>query len=199
MVYAGGFENSVINYLKGVDRKNPGLFGKSRQKLIQRCKDVDPLRLVREPCNPFDSNAIKVCSWNEQQLGYLSRYVASKVAPLLDSGKTVEAKVKEVGNVGTYYDCLVEITVENIVWGKDRTPVDKSRVDKLGLKEIGFVDAVCPHCSSTLEKKPIRKKKCPDCGKYIYVSTRPIDGEKVLVTEAQSAEIDRQWKIVNGL
>jgi len=131
MVYAGAFEDSVITYLKGVDRKNPGLFGKSRQKLIQRCKDGDPLRLVREPSNPFDSVAVKVCNWKEQQLGYLSKYVASKVAPLLDSGKAVQAEVREIRNVGTYYDCLVEITVENIVWGKDRTPVDKSRIDEL--------------------------------------------------------------------
>jgi len=199
MVYAGAFENSVITYIKGVDRRNPGLFGKHRQKLIRDCKSGEVLKLIREPNNPVDENAIKVCNQKKQQLGYLSRHVASKVAPLLDSGKIVEAEVREIGNIGTHYKCLVEITVENIVWGKARTPIDKSRVDELGLKEIGFVDAVCPHCLSTLEKKPIRKKKCPDCGNFIYVSTRPIDGERVLVTEAQSAEIDRQWKIVNGI
>lgn len=27
----------------------------------------------------------------------------------------------------------------------------------------------CPYCNKPLEKKPIKKKKCPSCGEYIYV------------------------------
>jgi len=198
MVYSGSPESSVITYVKGVDRKNPGLFGKHRQKLIQRCKHGDPLRLVREPNNPVDTNAIKVCNWKKQQLGYLSKYVASKVAPLLDCGKIVEAEIREISESGAHYDCLIEVTAENIVWGQDRNPLDMSKPSDLGLQEIGFVDAICPYCSSALEKKPGRKKKCPHCGNFIYVRTRPIDRERVLVTEGQLAEIERQWAIMSG-
>jgi DNA-directed RNA polymerase subunit RPC12/RpoP len=63
---------------------------------------------------------------------------------------------------------------------------------------IGNLDAVCPHCNQGLEKKPGRKKKCPRCGQFIYVRTRPSDGEKVLVTEAQAEKIQEQWFIVHG-
>jgi len=198
MVYTGSRENSIITYIKGVNRRNPGLFGKHRQKLIRDCKSGEVLKLIREPSNPVDGNAIKVCNRKKQPLGYLSRHVASKVAPLLDSGKTVEVEVRKIRDIGTHYDCLVEIPAENIVWGKNGNPIDMARPSDLGLKEIGFVDAVCPYCSSALEKKPGRKKKCPDCANFIYVRTRPIDGERVLVTEAQAAEIERQWEIMSG-
>lgn len=63
---------------------------------------------------------------------------------------------------------------------------------------LGNVDAVCPHCNQALEKKPGRKKKCPYCGQFIYVRTRPSDEQQVLVTEAQAEEIEEQWSIVNG-
>jgi hypothetical protein len=198
MVYSGSPESSIVTYLKGVNRKNPGLFGKHRQKLIRDCKSGQVLKLTREHNNPVDENAITVCNWKKQPLGYLSRHVASKVAPLLDSGKTVEVEVRKIRDIGSHYDCLVEITAENIVWDKNGNPMDMSKPSDLGLKEIGFVDAICPYCSSALEKKPSRKKKCPDCGNFIYVRTRPIDRERVLVTEEQTAEIDRQWEIMSG-
>jgi hypothetical protein len=63
---------------------------------------------------------------------------------------------------------------------------------------IGNIDAVCPYCNQGLDKKPGRKKRCPHCGQSIYVRTRPSDGEKVLVTEAQSEQIEEQWFIVHG-
>jgi DNA-directed RNA polymerase subunit RPC12/RpoP len=56
--------------------------------------------------------------------------------------------------------------------------------------EIGNLDAVCPYCGKSLEKKPGRKKKCPHCGKYIYVRTRPSDGKRVLVTVGQMKVIE---------
>jgi len=69
---------------------------------------------------------------------------------------------------------------------------------KRQLKMVGNVDPICPHCNKGLEKKPGRKKKCPHCGQFIYVRTRPSDGKRVLVTETQAEEIAEQWAIVNG-
>jgi len=69
---------------------------------------------------------------------------------------------------------------------------------KRQLKAVGNVDPICPHCNEGLEKKPGRKKKCPHCGQFIYVRTRPSDGKRVLVTEIQAEEIAEQWAIVNG-
>lgn len=66
------------------------------------------------------------------------------------------------------------------------------------LPKIGNVEAICPHCNQSLEKKSGRKKKCPNCGEYIYVRTRPIDNQKVLVTQDQTEIIEEQWAIVYG-
>lgn len=52
----------------------------------------DTLRLVREPDNPHDRNAVKV-EWQGQQLGYLPRMENQAVAAELDRGTAVEARI----------------------------------------------------------------------------------------------------------
>jgi len=59
--------------------------------------------------------------------------------------------------------------------------------------QIGTTEPRCPYCSAELDKMPGRKKKCPSCEQYIYVRTRPSDRQRVLVTEIQAAEIEKQW------
>jgi len=59
------------------------------------------------------------------------------------------------------------------------------------------LEPVCPYCTTTLEQKPQRKKKCPHCKKHIYVKTLPSTREKVLVTESEAAEIELQWQQIN--
>jgi len=73
-----------------------------------------------------------------------------------------------------------------------------ARRSKLKLSSVGNLEAVCPYCNQSLEKKPGKKKKCPHCGQFIYVRTRPSDEQQVLVTEAQTEEISEQWSIING-
>lgn len=53
--------------------------------------------------------------------------------------------------------------------------------------------STCPYCGHTLAKKPLRKKKCPSCGNYIYVRSTPTGEKKILVTEHEAARIDDQW------
>lgn len=65
------------------------------------------------------------------------------------------------------------------------------------LTAIGNIDATCPYCGKPLEKMPGRKKKCPHCGNFIHVRTRPLDNQKVLVTEKQMEAINEQWGIVH--
>lgn len=47
----------------------------------------------------------------------------------------------------------------------------------------------CPYCSNALKKIPAKKTKCPHCGKYIFVRTKP-NKVRVTVTEEQAAAID---------
>ena len=66
------------------------------------------------------------------------------------------------------------------------------------LKPLGNIDAVCPSCNGRLDEFPKRKKKCPNCGEYIYVRTRPRDKNKVLVTYDESEEIKKQYFVGYG-
>jgi len=55
----------------------------------------------------------------------------------------------------------------------------------------------CPSCGVKLEVTPQRKKKCPSCGQYIYVRTRPSDRQRVLVNEEEANRIDDEWQKIN--
>lgn len=46
------------------------------------------------------------------------------------------------------------------------------------------IESVCPYCKKVLEKKPMKKKKCPFCNNFIYVRNR------ILVTENETIIID---------
>jgi len=55
----------------------------------------------------------------------------------------------------------------------------------------------CPHCNGRLEKVPQRKTKCPACGNYIYVRTRPSDRQRILVTEDMAKQINSEWALIH--
>lgn len=50
--------------------------------------------------------------------------------------------------------------------------------------------AICPYCKATLEKFPIRKTKCSNCKKSIFVRRLNDSKFKTLITEEQAQEID---------
>lgn len=58
--------------------------------------------------------------------------------------------------------------------------------------------AECPCCHNPLKKVPGAKTKCPNCGKYMFVRTRPKDNARVLVTKEDADTIDEEWSIVAG-
>lgn len=64
--------------------------------------------------------------------------------------------------------------------------------------DIGNAEPICPYCNETLDKMPGRKKKCPFCGDFIYVRTRPNDKKKILIRKDQISVIEEQWAIANG-
>lgn len=64
---------------------------------------------------------------------------------------------------------------------------------QITLKPLGEINC-CPYCKQGLLKTPSRKKKCPHCGKYIYVRTRPLDRRRVLIRENQREDVEREWK-----
>jgi hypothetical protein len=74
------------------DESNVVCFGNVELKVvgIQQYDGVvskrEQLRLVREPLNPYDRNAIRVDNQSREQVGHVSRQQASVLAPLLDRG-----------------------------------------------------------------------------------------------------------------
>lgn len=75
---------------------------------VQYCKDLVPgdaedLKLVPEPENAYDENAVAVYYHPHHhepiQLGYIPKELAAKISPILQSGGT--AKILEVEGGGT--------------------------------------------------------------------------------------------------
>jgi uncharacterized Zn finger protein (UPF0148 family) len=64
---------------------------------------------------------------------------------------------------------------------------------KVTLTAIGNLDNTCPACGTGLSKRPTRKTKCPHCAAFIFVRTRPLDRQRVLVTEEQSLRLEAEW------
>jgi uncharacterized Zn finger protein (UPF0148 family) len=64
---------------------------------------------------------------------------------------------------------------------------------KITLTAIGRLDNTCPNCGVVLALRPGRKTKCPHCGNFIFVRTRPFDRQRVLVTEEQARVLEAEW------
>lgn len=63
---------------------------------LQQAKTGDIyLQLVRNPENPYDSNAVEV-RLNQQMLGHLPRDIAARVAPIMDQGYRYIAVIHQV-------------------------------------------------------------------------------------------------------
>ncbi|KAJ2661021.1 hypothetical protein IW148_003545 [Coemansia sp. RSA 1199] len=63
-------------------------------------KTGEHIELYREPCNPYDDNAIAAYSLGGQKLGHLPRWLAKVLAPCTDKiGCILKGKVTGPGNV----------------------------------------------------------------------------------------------------
>jgi len=140
-------DDSIIAYVEGVTYANND--GSSRQEIIRNCKKGDELILLRDPSHPYGTDAVKVCAFKKPtllsrllrrkptlaQVGYLSKYVASKVSRLMDEGTNVHATIEDIEQsekvettqsgteIEKIYECLVQITAKNVKWDKDKDPV----------------------------------------------------------------------------
>jgi hypothetical protein len=74
--------------------------------------DIRWFPLVRDRDNPHDPNAIKVALFGRFEMGYIPKEIASRLAPLMDAGKDLDAEFVCV-NRHPSYD-LVGLTVKII-------------------------------------------------------------------------------------
>ena len=70
--------------------------GTHRQDIVVTLQPRQPLRLVHQPDNRKDSNAIAVMTRRGQQVGYLRSELAASVAEDLQEGKPVRAWVSNI-------------------------------------------------------------------------------------------------------
>jgi len=67
----------------------------------------------------------------------------------------------------------------------------------LGVNFVLASDERCPNCKSKLAKVPKRKKKCSECGGYIYSRTHPETSEHLLCSKFGAKQVDKYWKDIN--
>ncbi len=69
--------------------------------VLEEIKEGDKLFLVRED-NKFDSNAIVINTEKQKKLGYVPEKDDVIFARLMDAGKTLMAKIKDISRIGTF-------------------------------------------------------------------------------------------------
>ena len=96
-----------------IKTKVVGVTYEGRQSVIATMSDFDDLDLVRNRNNERDKNAIAVF-YEDDQIGFLCRELAEKLAPLMDEGNEVSCEVSEItgGENGLSYGVNIEIRQE---------------------------------------------------------------------------------------
>jgi hypothetical protein len=59
--------------------------------------------------------------------------------------------------------------------------------------------AECPYCQKALSKVPAAKTKCRNCGRFMFVRTRPQDGARVVVTAGEAHRFEEEWTTYNDM
>lgn len=77
-----------------------GVTFEGRQDVVGGMREGAPLRLIRQPENPHDANAVGVW-FGELQIGFLKREIARRVAENFDAGERYEAEVASITGGGT--------------------------------------------------------------------------------------------------
>ena len=76
--------------------KLAGVTFEGRQDVLARVSAGTPLRLVRQPDNPFDANACALFDPHGDQVGFLNRRLAAALAPAIDAGVDYDIEVADV-------------------------------------------------------------------------------------------------------
>ena len=85
--------------------------GKNRQNIIASTRGDEPISLIRESANPYDSNAIMVLDSNGRQLGCIKKSIAAWLAPQMDSGKNVTAIISSISGGSEGYSYGINLRI----------------------------------------------------------------------------------------
>jgi SWI/SNF-related matrix-associated actin-dependent regulator of chromatin subfamily A3 len=118
--------------------RGAGLFGLEALKRSVSLSANQPLLLVREPRNRYDTNAIRVHDILYAPVGYVAREVAAKVAPLMDAGEVWMAKVVKGGSYRIRGRRALAVWPVMLLW-HDPPEQDETARESLALAASGGV------------------------------------------------------------
>lgn len=114
--------------------KVAGVTFEGRQALLAKMVGDEPARIVPEPENPYDPNALAVHvamhNGTIAHVGYVPRELAREVAPLLD-GEAVMVKIKAItGGCETEYGDMLNygLQIRIFLQGETDEPTDTERL-----------------------------------------------------------------------
>ncbi len=97
--YLGG-RLRAVEQAPAFHTKVVGVTFEGRQAILPTVRQRERLRLVRDPRNPRDPHAIKVCLADGRQLGFLRAGLAARLAPAMDAGARYTATATTVTGGG---------------------------------------------------------------------------------------------------
>ena len=97
-----GMQPSIAERRDDFYSKVAGVTFDGRQRYIPGLRAGQELEYRRDRYNPYDSNAVGLYDAHGNQIGFLSREVASQVAPKMDAGKRYRITVSQVTGGGSW-------------------------------------------------------------------------------------------------
>jgi len=91
-----------------------GVTFEGRQRYVRQTRVGERVSLVRDRYNPHDRNAIKVVNALGNEIGFISRELASQMAPRMDAGTTYTATVTAITGLNPGDNMGVNILVRQL-------------------------------------------------------------------------------------
>jgi len=117
--------------------------------VLERLEAGVPLRLQREPSNPFDSNACALFDPHGEHVGFFNRRLAAVLAPVLDAGVAYDVEVTDVTGREEGRTLGVNVIVSRRDAAEDIVERAAQRADRraeLGALTPGELDAELTRC-----------------------------------------------------
>lgn len=113
-----------------------GVTFEGRQEIVAGLAPGEPLRVVRQPDNEYDSNAIALLAPDGEQVGFFNRRLAAVLAPVIDKGVDYDVEVSDItgGEVGTSLGA--NVLVSRRVEQTDEEDVEEAQVRRVSLASM---------------------------------------------------------------
>ena len=104
----GDIVKPLVNEIHLFDTFIAGTSYIKEKEIFNKLEDGDELILIREN-SKFDSNAIVIKTKNKEKLGYVPEKDNVIFSRLLDAGKLLKAKIKNIDKKGTFNKIAIGI------------------------------------------------------------------------------------------